>query len=108
MSLSSPDKVLLFSEGAVSTARLIAYLILAMIIMVIDHRVGYLEQLRGFSGLLVEPAYRIAALPSDVARAGRLAVATQSQLVEENEKLRGALLLAQSPTQPHVCAVCAE
>lgn len=95
MPLSNPDKVFLFAEGAVSTARLIAYLTLAMIVMVIDHRAGYLENLRAFSGVLVEPAYRIAALPSDVARAGRLAVATQSKLVDENQELREALLLAQ-------------
>ncbi len=95
MPLSNPDKVLLFSEGAISTARLIAYLTLAMIIMVIDHRAGYLEHLRIYASALVEPAYRIAALPSDVARAGRLAVATQNQLVDENQQLREALLLAQ-------------
>ena len=95
MPLANPDKVSLFSEGAVSTARLIAYLTLAMIVMVIDHRGSYLERLREFSSALVEPIYRVAALPSDVARAGRLAVATQSHLVDENQELREALLLAQ-------------
>ena len=94
MPLSSPDKVSLFAEGAVSTARLIAYLTLAMIVMVIDHRGNHLEGLRAMAGTLVEPVYRLAALPSDVARAGRLAVATQSQLVDENRDLREALLLA--------------
>ena len=95
MPLANPDKVSLFSEGAVSTARLIAYLTLAMIVMVIDHRGSYLGRLREFSSALVEPIYRVAALPSDVARAGRLAVATQSHLVDENRELREALLLAQ-------------
>ncbi len=95
MPISSPDKVSLFAEGAVSTARLIAYLTLAMIVMVIDHRGDYLERMRATAGVLVEPLYRIAALPSDVARASRLALATQSQLVDENRDLREALLLAQ-------------
>ncbi|MEP6882009.1 MAG: rod shape-determining protein MreC [Dokdonella sp.] len=95
MPLANPDKVSLFSEGAVSTARLIAYLTLAMIVMVVDHRGSYLERLREFSATLLEPIYRVAALPSDVARAGRLAVATQSHLVDENQELREALLLAQ-------------
>ena len=95
MPLSSTDKVSLFAEGAVSTARLIAYLTLAMIVMVIDHRGNHLQRLRAMAGTLVEPVYRIAALPSDVARAGRLAVATQNQLVDENRDLREALLLAQ-------------
>ncbi|MEZ5460882.1 rod shape-determining protein MreC [Dokdonella sp.] len=95
MALAAPDKVSLFAEGAVSTLRLIAYLTLAMIVMVIDHRGAYLERLRTFSSAVVEPVYRFAALPSDVARAGRLAIATQSHLVDENRSLREALLLAQ-------------
>lgn len=95
MPLASTDKVSLFAEGAVSTARLIAYLTLAMIVMVIDHRGGYLERMRVLASAVVEPVYRVAALPSDVARAGRLAIATQSQLVDENRNLREALLLAQ-------------
>jgi rod shape-determining protein MreC len=95
MPLASTDKVSLFAEGAVSTARLIAYLTLAMIVMVIDHRNAYLERLRLFASSIVEPIYRVAALPSDVARAGSLAIATQSHLVDENRNLREALLLAQ-------------
>jgi rod shape-determining protein MreC len=95
MPLASNDKVSLFAEGAVSTAGLIAYLTLAMIVMVIDHRGNYLERLRVFSSSVVEPIYRVAAFPSDVARAGRLAIATQDHLVEENRSLREALLLAQ-------------
>jgi rod shape-determining protein MreC len=95
MPLANNDKVSLFAEGAVSTAGLIAYLTLAMIVMVIDHRGNYLDRLRLFSSTVVEPIYRVAAFPSDVARAGRLAIATQDHLVEENRTLREALLLAQ-------------
>ncbi|HOX71282.1 MAG: rod shape-determining protein MreC [Dokdonella sp.] len=96
MPLASPDKVSLFAEGAVSTLRLIAYLTMAMIIMVIDHRGGYLIGLRNAASAIVEPAYRVAAMPSEVAKAGRLAIATQSHLVDENRNLREALLLAQA------------
>jgi rod shape-determining protein MreC len=95
MPLARPDKVQLFAEGAVSTLRLIVYLTIAMIIMVVDHRGGYLESLRLAASRVVEPVYRVAALPADVARAGRLAIATQSHLAEENRALREALLLAQ-------------
>lgn len=95
MPLAKTDKVSLFAEGAVSTARLIAYLTLAMIVMVVDHRGSYLERMRVLASAVVEPVYRVAALPSDVARAGRLAIATQSHLVDENRNLREALLLAQ-------------
>src|SRR5690606_12586408 len=45
---------------------------------------------------LVEPVYRLAALPADVARATRTAVVTQDQLASENRQLREALLLAQA------------
>lgn len=95
MALARAEKVQLFAEGAVSTLRLIAYLTLAMIIMVIDHRAGYLESLRGLASRVIEPAYRVAAFPAEAARAGRLAIATQQHLAEENRELREALLLAQ-------------
>ncbi|TAH47085.1 MAG: rod shape-determining protein MreC [Gammaproteobacteria bacterium] len=95
MPVTSPDKVSLFAEGTVSTLRLIVYLAAAMIIMVIDHRGGYLQGLRNMANLVVEPAYRAAALPSEVVRAGKLAIATQSHLVDENRALKEALLLAQ-------------
>ena len=95
MPLARPDKVQLFAEGAVSTLRLIVYLTLAMIVMVIDHRGGYLEGLRQLSSRVIEPVYRIAGFPAEAARAGRLAIATQTHLAEENRRLREALLLAQ-------------
>lgn len=85
----------LFGEGGVSTIRLIAYLALAMIVMVIDHQARWLEQIRAKASLLIEPAYRVAAMPSDVARSVTTAVSTQQQLVDENRELRQSLLLAQ-------------
>ncbi len=86
----------LFAEGTASTLRLIAYLGLATILMVVDHRAGYLQTLRRISGALVEPAYRIAAFPADIARATRTAVVSQDTLAKENRELRDALLLAQA------------
>ncbi|HNR92815.1 MAG TPA: rod shape-determining protein MreC [Dokdonella sp.] len=96
MPLTRTDKVPLFAEGGVSTLRLIVYLTMAMIVMVVDHRAGYLEGLRQLASRVIEPVYRVAGLPAEAARAGRLAIATQSQLAEENRTLREALLLAQA------------
>jgi len=96
MPLTRTDKVPLFAEGGVSTLRLIVYLTMAMIVMVVDHRAGYLEGLRQLASRVIEPVYRVAGLPAEAARAGRLAIATQSQLGEENRTLREALLLAQA------------
>jgi rod shape-determining protein MreC len=96
VAIARNDTATLFSEGTASTLRLIVYLALAAILMVLDHRSGYLEQLRRYSGAVVEPAYRIAAFPADVARATRSAVVSQDRLVTENRELRDALLLAQA------------
>lgn len=91
------DTATLFAEGTVSTLRLIVYLAIAVALMVLDHRGGWLNSLRSFAGqTLVEPAWRVAALPADVARAARMAVATQDSLASENRALREQLLLAQT------------
>jgi len=90
------DTATLFAEGTVSTLRLIVYLACAVVLMVLDHRGSYLELLRRTGSALVEPVYRLAAFPADVARATRTAVATQDQLASENRDLREALLLAQA------------
>lgn len=96
MAIARNDTATLFAEGTASTLRLIAYLALAATLMVVDHRAGYLEDLRRLTGVLVEPVYRIAALPADVARATRTAVVSQDTLAKENRELRDALLLAQA------------
>ncbi|MBN8727983.1 MAG: rod shape-determining protein MreC [Xanthomonadales bacterium] len=90
------DTATLFAEGTVGTLRLIVYLALAVVVMILDHRGQYLEVLRRTASLAVEPVYRLAAFPSQVARATRTAVATQDQLASENRELREQLLLAQA------------
>jgi rod shape-determining protein MreC len=90
------DNATLFAEGAVSTLRLIVYLALAVALMVLDHRGSYLESVRRAAGTLVEPVYRLASLPAQLARATRTAVVTQDQLTSENRELREQLLLAQA------------
>ena len=46
MAIARNDTTTLFAEGTASTLRLIAYLGLAALLMVLDHRAGYLETLR--------------------------------------------------------------
>lgn len=93
--MRSTDTAPLFGEGGAGTIRLIGYLALAVIVMVVDHQARWLEQIRAKASLLVEPAYRVAALPSDVARSVTTAVSSQQHLVDENRELRQSLLLAQ-------------
>jgi rod shape-determining protein MreC len=90
------DTATLFAEGSVSTLRLIVYLAFTVTLMVLDHRGDYLGVLRHAASALIEPAYRLAALPSEVARATRTAVTTQDHLASENRELREQLLLAQA------------
>ncbi|NCT66841.1 MAG: rod shape-determining protein MreC [Rhodanobacteraceae bacterium] len=90
------DTATLFAEGTVSTLRLIVYLALAVALMVLDHRGNWLQALRRGGSALVEPIHRLAALPADLARATRTAVATQDRLASENRELREQLLLAQA------------
>lgn len=96
MAIARTDNATLFAEGAVSTLRLIVYLAIAVALMVLDHRGNYLESLRRTASVLIEPIYRLAALPASLARATRTAVVTQDQLASENRELREQLLLAQA------------
>jgi len=96
MAIARDNAATLFAEGGASTLRLILCLGLAITLMVVDHHAHYLQALRRTANLVVEPAYRLAALPADVARATRTAVVTQDQLASENRELREQLLLAQA------------
>ena len=96
MAIARNDTATLFAEGTASTLRLIVYLAFAALLMILDHRGAYLETLRRVAGAIIEPVYRIAAFPADVARATRTAVVSQDTLAKENRELRDALLLAQA------------
>jgi len=96
MPLARTDNTTLFAEGSVSTLQLIVYLAVTVALMVLDHRGNYLQLLRGTGSAIIEPVYRLAAFPADVARATRSAVASQDRLVADNKELREQLLLAQA------------
>ncbi|HET8940533.1 MAG TPA: rod shape-determining protein MreC [Rudaea sp.] len=96
MTIARNDKAVLFAADAANALRLIGYLALAIILMVIDHRGGYLSRLRWGLSTVIEPMYRIAAMPSQLARDARMSLADRSRLTEENAQLRRDLLLAQA------------
>jgi rod shape-determining protein MreC len=95
MALTHTDNAPLFATAS-STLRLIGYLALAIVLMVTDHRGGYLERIRWAMSIAIEPMYRIAALPSQLARKAGLAVADREQLTEQNAELGRRLLLAEA------------
>ena len=84
----------LFAEGSAGTLKLLAYLALAIILMVTDHRGGYLDQARNSAGLLTGPLYRLAGMPVRLARGLAGYLTTQQALTTENVQLRHDLLLA--------------
>ena len=96
MAIARNDSSPLFAAGATSTLRLIVYLAAGVALMVADHRGRYLETVRQYLHLAIEPVYRIAAMPADAARSLRLAVSDRQALTQENQRLREALLLTQA------------
>ncbi len=86
----------LFAEGGAGALRLLAYLMVAVILMVADFRGGYLQQLRGWLSLLNEPLYRIASSPAVAASALRDAMVGRQNLAADRDALRSELLVAQA------------
>ncbi|MCW8806570.1 MAG: rod shape-determining protein MreC [Rhodanobacter sp.] len=84
----------LFAGNAAGTLRLIVYLALAMVLMVLDQRNGWLWRVRYSAAAVVEPAYRLAGLPAAGVRTLSVAFADRQRLTEQNQRLRENLLLA--------------
>ncbi|KAF1691766.1 rod shape-determining protein MreC [Pseudoxanthomonas koreensis] len=76
------------------TLRLLAYLALAITLLVLDHRGGWLRQLRSQAGLAVQPVWALAGLPGRLGSGLKDGFASRSALLEENRQLRNDLLLA--------------
>jgi len=75
------------------TLRLLAYLALAVVLIVLDHRGGWLNQARQQASLVVQPLWMIAGWPGRIAKTLYDDAGTLSQLTEENERLRNDLLV---------------
>lgn len=84
----------LFAGNAAGTLRLIFYLALALVLMVLDHRNGWLWRLRYAAATVVEPIYKLAGLPAAGVRTMSVAFADRQRLTEQNQRLREDLLLA--------------
>ncbi len=74
--------------------RLLAYLVLAVVLMVLDHRGGWLRAARAQAEFAVQPLWWLAGLPSRAGVALREDAVTRSQLMRDNELLRNALLVS--------------
>jgi rod shape-determining protein MreC len=94
MALSRDGSSPLFSASVAGTLRLIVYLSLACVLMVLDHRGGWLPRLRYGGSMVIEPLYRLAGLPSQGFHAATVAFADRKALTDQNQRLREDLLLA--------------
>nr|WP_269450784.1 rod shape-determining protein MreC [Stenotrophomonas sp. MMGLT7] len=74
--------------------RLLAYLALAIALIVLDAQADWLARLRGQANLLVQPVWALAGLPGRIGVQVKDNAATHAQLVEENRDLRNQLLVA--------------
>ena len=80
------------------TLRLLAYLALAVVLVVLDHRGGWLHQARTQASLLVQPLWMVAGWPGRVAETLYDDAGTLSQLTAENKRLRNELLVNSART----------
>ena len=82
------------SGEVTGTLRLLAYLALALTLLVLDSRGGWLSQMRNHANLLVQPVWSLAGLPGRIGLQVKDNAATHGQLVKENRELRNQLLIA--------------
>lgn len=73
--------------------RLLVYLVLAVVLMVLDHRGGWLKAARAQTEVAVQPLWWLAGLPSRMGAGLREDAVTRSQLARDNERLRNAMLI---------------
>lgn len=96
MALPTKESSPIFADAAAGTLRLIGYLALACVLMVLDHRNGWLHRVRYTASVAIEPVYRLAAWPGEAARGISTALTQRRALIDDNKRLRETLLLAQA------------
>ena len=74
--------------------RLLAFLVLAVVLMVLDHRGKWLQAFRAQAEIAVQPLWWLADLPSRVGTGLREDAVTRNQLAHDNRVLRNALLIS--------------
>lgn len=84
------------SGDVAGTLKLLAYLALAVVLIVLDHRGGWLTQGRQQLTLLVQPLWMVAGWPGQAVERIREDAGTLAQLTAENRRLRNELMLNQA------------
>jgi rod shape-determining protein MreC len=81
------------SGDIADTLRLLAYLAMAVVLIVLDHRGGWLSRVRQQAQVLTQPVRAVAGLPGRVVETVSNDAGTLSQLTTENRRLRNELLV---------------
>jgi rod shape-determining protein MreC len=68
-------------------------MVLAVALMVLDHRGGWLAATRAQAEVIAQPLWRLAGLPAKLGDTVRDDAATRARLAKDNETLRNALLI---------------
>lgn len=79
-------------QGRPSLTRLMAYLLLAGLLMLLDQRGQFIPRFRAFAEALVSPVYRVAEAPVEAVRGISTWGRSYGTLVEENQAQRERLL----------------
>ena len=74
------------------TLRLLAYLAISAMLIVLDHRGGWLTRARDAASVAVQPLWQVAGLPARLGQTMREDAVTRSMLAEDNRRLRNELL----------------
>jgi rod shape-determining protein MreC len=82
------------SDEIAGTLRLLVALTLAIALMVLDHRGGWLTAIRGQIEVIVQPLWRLAGLPAKLGDTVRDDASTRARLAKDNAILRNALLIS--------------
>ena len=77
-----------------STLRLLGYLALALALVILDHRGGWLSQARVQANVAAQPIWWLAGLPGRLSARVQEDAGTHTQLTSENRNLRNELLIA--------------
>mgnify|MGYP006154089447 CR=1 FL=1 len=77
-----------------STLRLLAYLALTIALVILDHRGGWLSQVRAQANVVTQPLWWLAGLPGRLTTRVQDDAATRAGLIEENRRLRNDMLVA--------------
>jgi len=76
------------------TLRLLAYLALAVTLILLDHRGGWLARARDQVDIAVQPLWAVAGWPGQLLQTVNDDAGTRSMLIAENRRLRNALLVS--------------